>query len=104
MFAAGDPRVAARTPADADGAAVASGSAAAGGRPSPALEEGTNEAVMAMAAAGGCNVSVLTGAQSDGGGGVVGWMVGRLVGWMVYFWRGSRNPSRCTVGAHLQSE
>eukprot|EP00438_Fugacium_kawagutii_P032056 Skav228740 [mRNA] locus=scaffold655:292925:297411:- [translate_table: standard] len=71
MFATGDPRVTARTPVDVGGAAVASASAAAGGRPSPVLEEGTNEAVMAMADAGGCDVSVLTGAQSDAGGGAV---------------------------------
>ena len=40
---------------------MATASAAAGGSPSPAVEEGTNEAVLAAAAAAGCNVSALQG-------------------------------------------
>lgn len=60
MFAPGEPRIAAKVPVSEE-APVATASAAAGGSPSPAVEEGTNEAVLAAAAAAGCNVSALQG-------------------------------------------
>jgi len=64
MFAAGEPRVAARTSISEAPVPLAEASAAAGGNPSPPVQEGTNEAVLAAAAAAGCNVSALVGGDA----------------------------------------
>ncbi|CAK9031365.1 unnamed protein product [Durusdinium trenchii] len=62
MFSTGEPRAAAKTPSLGEAPAPpATASAAAGGTPSPPMQEGTNEAVLAAAAAAGCNVSALLG-------------------------------------------
>ncbi len=64
MFAAGEPRAAAKTSISEAPAPLAEASAAAGGNPSPPVQEGTNEAVLAAAAAAGCNVSALVGGDA----------------------------------------
>lgn len=64
MFAAGEPRVAAKTSISEAPVPLAEASAAAGGNPSPPVQEGTNEAVLAAAAAAGCNVSALVGGDA----------------------------------------